>query len=318
MSRWLIALLAALATTLCAPLAAEARTPCPNEQLAPNAVNAAQVSDAIFCLTNQIRASYSLPALRRDTRLDTAAALHSLDMGVRLFFDHVNPDGLDPTARARAQGYTTGVGENIAYGYANARAVVLGWMASVGHCHNMLSSAVDLGVGTAFVGTPHYSQEFGDYFSRPIDQTARNNCPYTVNLDTLTVPQTPVAAAPGAGYQDYVAAPAAAGAAKLALRRLSLSKRRFRAGRGTTISYTLSAPADVTFRIDRAGRDGRYRATNARLIHQGAAGANSVRFTGRIAGRALRPGRYRFEAVAADAAGTSTSVTRVKFAIVRR
>lgn len=317
MSRWLVALLAAVATTLCTPLAAEARTPCPNEQLAPNAVNAAQVSDAIFCLTNQIRASYSLPALRRDRRLDTAAALHSLDMGVRLFFDHVNPDGLDPTARARAQGYPTGVGENIAYGFANARAVVLGWMASVGHCHNMLSSAVDLGVGTAFVGTPHYSQEFGDYFSRPVDQTARDNCPYTVNLDTLTVPQTPITAAPAAGYQDYVAAPAA-GAAKVALRKLSLSKRRFRAGRGTRISYTLSAPADVTLRIERAGRDGRYRATNARLTHQGAVGANSVRFTGRIAGKALRPGRYRFAAVATDAAGTSTRVAKVKFAIVRR
>jgi uncharacterized protein YkwD len=199
MARWFLALTAALAAALCAPLAAEARTPCPNETLAPNVANAAQVNDAIFCLTNQIRAHYSLPALRRDTRLNTAATLHSIDMGTRLFFDHVNPDGLDPGARAKLQGYTIGVGENIAYGYSNARTVMLGWMASTGHCHNILSSAVDFGVGTAFIGTPHYTQAFGDYFSRPVDQTARNACPYTINLDTMTVPDKPIAAGAGAG-----------------------------------------------------------------------------------------------------------------------
>src|SRR5262245_27110890 len=38
--------------------------------------------------------------------LTRAARAHSLDMAQRDFFDHVNPDGLDPTDRANAQGYT--------------------------------------------------------------------------------------------------------------------------------------------------------------------------------------------------------------------
>jgi uncharacterized protein YkwD len=322
MSRWFIAFAAALAVTLCAPLAAEARTPCPNETLAPNAANVAQVNDAIFCLTNQIRAHYSLPALRRDSRLDLAATLHSIDMGTRLFFDHVNPDGLNPGARAKLQGYTLGVGENIAYGYANARSVMLGWMASEGHCHNILSSAIDFGVGTAVIGTPHYTQEFGDYFSRPLDQTARNACPYTIDLDTMTVPDKPVTAAPGAGYQDYVPddddAPGAGAATKLTLRKLSVARTRFRAGRGTTVSYTLSAPAAVTFRVERSMGNGRYKATSARLTQVGAAGANKLRFTGRVGGRTLRPGRYRLQAVGTDATGASSKIARVRFAIVGR
>ena len=312
--------LIAVATALCAAPGAQARTPCANEQTAPTATNAAQINDAVFCLSNQIRGHYGLPAFRRDARLDKAAVLHSLDMGVRNFFDHVNPDGLDPTARAAAQGYPVGAGENIAYGYANARSVVLGWMGSAGHCRNILSSAADLGVGTAVVGTPHYTQNFGDYFSRAVDLGPRNGCPYTVNLDTLTTP------APGAVSQDYaqdytqtpVSGPQAqAAATALSLRGLSLSPTRFRAGRGTTISFTLSAPADVTFRIERR-KGGRYRTMSGRFTYQGTAGVNTLRYKGRIAGRALRPGRYRLQVVATDAGGASTRAERKSFVIAGR
>jgi uncharacterized protein YkwD len=37
--------------------------------------------------------------------LTLAARAHSEDMATRQFFDHVNPDGANPTARAQAQGY---------------------------------------------------------------------------------------------------------------------------------------------------------------------------------------------------------------------
>lgn len=317
----LLALLAVATTALCAAPSVQARTPCPGEQTAPTALNVAQVSDAVFCLSNQIRAHYGLPALRRDARLDKAAALHSLDMGVRNFFDHTNPDGLDPTQRAAAQGYPLGVGENIAYGYANARAVVLGWMASTGHCRNLLSSAADFGAGTAVVGTPHYTQAFGDYFTQTVDLAARNACPYTVNLDALTV------AAPAATAQDYAQdytqSPQAQTQARtanavLSLRGLSLSPGRFRAGgRGTTIAFALSAPADVTFRVERRA-GGRYRTMRGSFSHQGVAGANALRYRGRLSGRALRPGRYRLVAVAADAAGASARTVRTGFVITRR
>ena len=315
----LIALLGTVAAALFAAPAAQARTPCPGEQLAPTAANAAQVSDAVFCLSNQIRAHYGLPAFRRDNRLDVAAALHSIDMGVRDFFDHTNPDGLDPTQRANAQGYPLGVGENIAYGYAGARAVVLGWMASAGHCRNLLGSAADLGVGTAVVGRPFYTQAFGDYFSRAVDQAPRDACPHTVNLDTLT-------AAPGATPHDYVpvrtqqAVPAAQAAAApsgspLSLRALSLSQRRFAArGRGTKISFRLSAPATVTFSVRRSGG----RRTIARFERRGTKGANRLRFRAKVGRRVLRAGRYRLQAVARDASGRSTRVLQTTFVVTRR
>lgn len=315
---WLIVFLTAVTGALLAPLSAQARIPCPNETAVPTALNGVQVNDAIFCLTNQIRASHRLPALRRDVRLDTAATLHSLDMGTRIFFAHINLDGLNPGARAAAQGYTLGVGENIAYGYANARAVVLGWVASAGHCRNILSSAIDLGIGAVLAGgTPHYTQEFGDWFTRPVDEAPRNGCPYTVNLDTLSD------AAPPALPTQAPAAPqtAAETAPALSLSALALSPRRFRAGRrGTTISFTLSAPATVTFRIQRASRRGtttRYRTMSQRITQDAAAGINTLRFTGRIGGSLLARGRYRLQAVATDAAGTSAPLVRTRFQIAR-
>jgi hypothetical protein len=45
-----------------------------------------------------------------------AAGRHAQDMLDRDYFEHDNPEGQDPTARARALGYVGGVGENIAWG----------------------------------------------------------------------------------------------------------------------------------------------------------------------------------------------------------
>lgn len=45
-----------------------------------------------------------------------AAGRHAQDMLDRDYFEHDNPEGQDPTDRARALGYAGGVGENIAFG----------------------------------------------------------------------------------------------------------------------------------------------------------------------------------------------------------
>jgi hypothetical protein len=47
------------------------------------------------------------------------------------------------------------------------------------------------------------------------------------------------------------------------------------------------------------------------------AGDTRFRFTGRLRGRKLRPGRYRLVAVATDATGHSSAPERVRFRIVR-
>jgi hypothetical protein len=89
-------------------------------------------------------------------------------------------------------------------------------------------------------------------------------------------------------------------------------------GRGCVVSYTLSAPATVTFRIERALGNGRWRALRGELTDAGGRGANSFRFGARLRGQALAVGRYRLVAVATGAAGIVSPARRVSFRVVRR
>lgn len=341
MRRGVLSGFVAFSVLLLAPVGAQARTACPAEQTALTAANGAQVSDAIFCLTNQIRASYGLPAFRRDTRLDVAALLHSKDMSTRNFFAHVTPEGLTPSDRAAAQGYPLGAGENIANGYPTATAVVLAWMASSGHCHNILGSARDIGIGAFGAGTSYFTQSFGDYGSGA-SGTPSAACPYTLNLDTLVVPDTPSGATPPAATVSGPAADAtpepAATVAAPALSKLAVSPARLRAGARASVTYTLSAPATVAFRFERvlAGRRAGARCVAATASNRSAAlcsryvklagsltdageqGANTFGFAARLRGRPLAPGRYRLRAVATGAAGSASSARFARLQIVRR
>jgi hypothetical protein len=85
-----------------------------------------------------------------------------------------------------------------------------------------------------------------------------------------------------------------------------------RAPRGTRFRYTLSEPAGITLTIKRV-RSGR-RVGMLRRI--GAKGANSIRFSGRIGKRALRPGRYRAVIAATDVAGNHSALRKLAFRIV--
>lgn len=82
----------------------------------------------------------------------------------------------------------------------------------------------------------------------------------------------------------------------------------------THFHYTLSEAARVTVRIQRA-RPGRRYAGVGTLRRSGAKGANSIRFTGRLGRRALKPGRYRAVISATDAAGNRSSLSRTAFRI---
>lgn len=74
----------------------------------------------------------------------------------RHFFEHVNPDGIDPTQPMARVGYRIGprggmTAENLAYGeesLATPAAIVDGWMHSPGHRRNILFPALrDIGIG---------------------------------------------------------------------------------------------------------------------------------------------------------------------------
>jgi hypothetical protein len=104
---------------------------------------------------------------------------------------------------------------------------------------------------------------------------------------------------------------------------------------GTRVRYALSEPATVTFRVERSRpgrrvgrrcrpptarnrrrrRCTRYVLVRGQLSRAGAAGANTVRFMGRLAGRRLRRGRYRLVLTATDAAGNRSASRRVRFRI---
>jgi hypothetical protein len=125
----------------------------------------------------------------------------------------------------------------------------------------------------------------------------------------------------------------------------TLSPDVFAVGPGTTMSYALSEDASVYFSIGREQRGllgrrglcwpvtrpiGRrlYRRYPKRrcvalkpfpiLTASGVVGPNSFVFSGRIGGRALRPGRFRVAMNAIDAAGNSSAVRRSRFEVVRQ
>ena len=113
--------------------------------------------------------------------------------------------------------------------------------------------------------------------------------------------------------QAQVPAPVAAPARVMPLvSGFSTLRKRFTIPRGTRFSYKLNKAATVVVAIKRSGH------TVAKLTRPAKAGANSIRFSGRIGKRALRPGRYRAEIRATDATGNHSAVRRLSFRVVRR
>jgi CSLREA domain-containing protein len=93
---------------------------------------------------------------------------------------------------------------------------------------------------------------------------------------------------------------------------------RRRVSRGTTFRFTLSEAARVSMRIQR-NRRGRWVRVRT-LLRDATAGANRVRFAGRVLvrgrARTLRPGRYRVRLQAVDAAGNRSALKTIRFRIV--
>ncbi len=72
--------------------------------------------------------------------LGGAAETHSRAMANGNFFAHRDRDGHTPGDRAELAGYSGGlIGENIAAGLDNPGKVVAGWLASPGHCANLMN-----------------------------------------------------------------------------------------------------------------------------------------------------------------------------------
>ncbi|EIK97250.1 Allergen V5/Tpx-1-like protein [Pseudomonas sp. M47T1] len=91
------------------------------------------------------------PPLVWNATLAGAALAHSQDMANHNYFDHLDHDGHTPGDRAELAGYNAqALGENIAAGQDAVRKVVVGWLASPGHCANLMNPQFhDLGAAYA-------------------------------------------------------------------------------------------------------------------------------------------------------------------------
>ena len=106
------------------------------------------------------------PPLAVSRQLNDAAAEHARDMARKRFFDHQGTDGSQPRDRVLRAGYLSRLtGENIALGPESAEEVVAGWLASPGHCANMMDARFqDIGVSVAMGrkrGQIYWVQDFG-------------------------------------------------------------------------------------------------------------------------------------------------------------
>lgn len=118
------------------------------------------VQDRVVELVNEARAQSRRCGRERhgpaapltvSRKLERAAQGHARDMAKRKYFDHRAPDGSQPRDRVQRTGYRWRLtGENIAFGPESAEEVVAGWLASPGHCENIMDDRFqEIGVGVA-------------------------------------------------------------------------------------------------------------------------------------------------------------------------
>ena len=102
-------------------------------------------------------------------QLEDAALGHSASMAENDFFSHTGLDGSSPGDRISATGYVWRTyGENIAAGYGDAQAAMDGWMASAGHCANLMSARfTEMGAGMASDSASTYGLYWTQDFASP-------------------------------------------------------------------------------------------------------------------------------------------------------
>lgn len=121
--------------------------------------DAAQLERYMFDLVNADRSANGGRSLELSSSLSNVARAHAQDMVNRRFFDHVNPDGVDPNGRARLAGLGVSIAENIStqYGLSTLTEMVKGCEKSMmaeppgqmNHRGNILGSWTCVGIGVA-------------------------------------------------------------------------------------------------------------------------------------------------------------------------
>jgi uncharacterized protein YkwD len=141
---------------------------------------------AVVCLINQQRMAHHLPSLEASPLLNRSAQKWTDAMVATDQFTH----GTNFAGRISAVGYVwRSAGENIATGYNTPRSVVRAWMASTGHCQNILNPSYrNVGTGVSVHPVKGFASGAGTWtqdFALGMNQSARsgnfgpaNGCPY--------------------------------------------------------------------------------------------------------------------------------------------
>jgi uncharacterized protein YkwD len=132
------------------------------------------------------RTERGLPPLLENARLNASAQAWTNTMVATGDFSH----GSDFAARITRAGFIwSTAGENIAGGYLTPTEVVDAWMASEGHCQNILNPGyADVGIGVSTeqvahspVGPATWTSDFGLPLGQPAPSTdvgPMDGCPY--------------------------------------------------------------------------------------------------------------------------------------------
>jgi uncharacterized protein YkwD len=139
----------------------------------PSPGEAPQVSKQVLQLVNQARAKprrcgtkqfKAVTPVALNEQLRVAAIAHAKDMANRGVVTHMGADGSSPGDRVTRAGYTwKSVGENVAGGQLSAAEVVAGWLASPGHCVNIMDADFTQ-MAVAYV--VNSNQEIGIYWAQ--------------------------------------------------------------------------------------------------------------------------------------------------------
>lgn len=181
----------AIATAIALMAPAVALTPAASAQGCAHAnstvlsASRGQLRGAVVCLINEQRTARGLPRLKTNRKLNRSAQ-HWTNVMVD---DHEFTHGTNFAARISAVGYDwSTAGENIATGFSTPSSVVGGWMASAGHCRNILTPIfAAVGTGVSPSGVPGYgnrgtwTQDFGLWMGAHAPSSnwgPADGCPY--------------------------------------------------------------------------------------------------------------------------------------------
>jgi uncharacterized protein YkwD len=135
--------------------------------------NESRVSERVLQLANEARARPrrcgtrqfpAAPPLTLERHLTSAAREHARDMARHNMLEHRGSDGSSPDQRVTRAGYKwRSTGENIASGPTTPEEVMAGWLASSGHCENIMSPRFSQ-MGIAWIVDP--KSESGVYWAQ--------------------------------------------------------------------------------------------------------------------------------------------------------